>query len=69
MTIHEVTIAIGSILKRKKLEMIFHAKCLGAEIKDIDQEEEIKVSKEQELAMIKSSEELLKSRGLTKRGN
>jgi hypothetical protein len=33
MSIHEVTIAVSSILKRREQEIKFQAMCLGAEVK------------------------------------
>lgn len=65
MTLHEVTIAVEAIMKRKKSEMKFHAACMGATIKDDDNQiDPQELTDKQKQLISKSITEYKKRRGL-----
>lgn len=47
MTMREIAISVSAIQKRKKQEMIFQAKCMGAKIEDDGQESSKALNKSQ----------------------
>lgn len=66
MSLHEVTVATSSIMKRKEIEMRFQAKCLGAETDEKQNDSPIveKLNDKQKQAMNRAIEEHKKKRGV-----
>ena len=69
MTFKQVEISIESIMNRKKIEMKFHAACLGATIEENENNELVdSLDDEQLTAMEKASYESLGQKGLKRYG-
>lgn len=66
MSVHHTSIAIFTIAKRLKTEMKMKAACMGATLKDDDDDiEEVEFTEQQEKAMQKAMEEQMRHKGLT----